>query len=151
MSVCPFVYWGALTFNEEEDKKDLKTKRKQVQRFLDKFFKLYLYVEENGEENERWHIHFLGILKDDITYEMLYDSWHSRAECECLYKYYDIKKKIKYVTKYVVKQVPRLHMNKRAITLTRQYKKYKSWKNHGFKSFDMDYIQEIDDLLLLPF
>ena len=152
MSVCPFVYWGALTFNEEEDIKDLHTKRKQVQRYLDKFFKLYLYVEELGEDNERWHIHFLGILRDRNTkYEDLYNSWHSRAEIECLYKYYDIKKKIKYITKYCVKQIPRIHMNRRAIQLCKDYRMYKHWSNIGFKCFTYEYWDKVGDLLDLPF
>ena len=151
MSVCPFIYWGALTFNEEEDCKDLKTKRKQVQRYLDKYFKLYVYVEELGDDNERWHIHFLGVLKNGITYQELYDNWHSRAECECLYKYYEIKKKIKYITKYVVKQVPRIHMNKRAIVLCRDYKVHKHYKRLGFNCFDTEYNYQILDLLELPF
>ena len=151
MSVCPFVYWGDLTFNEEEDRKDIKTKRKQVQRYLDKFFKLYLYVEEEGSENERWHIHYLGILRNDITFQMLYDSWHSISHCECIYKYYEVKKKIKYITKYCVKQVPRIHMNTRSILLVKQYKRKKHWENIGFNCFKMDYVEEISDLLELPF
>lgn len=152
MSVSRYVYWGALTFNEEEDRKDLSTKRKQVQRYLDKYFKLYVYVEELGEDKERWHIHYLGILKDSTTtFEELYSGWHSRSECECLYKYYDIKKKIKYITKYCVKSVPRIHMSKRSIKLLKDYKKYKLLENYGFKCFKSDYFVAISDLLDLPF
>ena len=151
MSVCPYVYWGDLTFNEEEDIKDIKTKRKQVQRYLDKYFKLYLYVEELGEDNERWHVHYLGILRNDITYEELYSNWHSISHCECLYGYSSIKKKIKYITKYCVKQVPRIHMSKRAIVLLKQYKVKKHWENIGFDCFKMDYVEQIWDLLDMPF
>lgn len=152
MSISPFVYWGALTFNEEEDKKDLGAKRKQVRRFLDKFFKVYLYVEELGSENERFHIHFLGLLKDsDIKYVDMYSCWHSRVEMECLYKYYEVKKKIKYVTKYCVKQVPRIHMNARAIKLCKDYKLKRHWERLGFKCFSSRYLDSVSDLLELPF
>ena len=152
MSVSPFIYWGDLTFNDEEDKKDIKTKRKQVQRYLDKFFKLYLYVEELGEEGGRFHIHYLGILRDyNIKFDDLYSAWHSYSSCECLYKYYDVKKRIKYLTKYVVKQVPRIHMSSRSILLTKQYKRYKHLKNVGFPSLAIDYIDQVRDLVDLPF
>ena len=152
MSISPFVYWGSLTFNEEEDVKDIKTKRKQVQRYLEKYFKLYLYVEELGEEEERWHIHYLGILRDYNTkFEELYNAWHSRSTCECLYTYKDVKKKVKYITKYVVKDVPRIHMNNRSILLIKQYKKYKHYKNIGFDCFAYKYIDQVSDLLDLPF
>lgn len=151
MSVSPFVYWGALTFNEEQDVKDLGTKRKQVRRFLDKFFKVYLYVEELGSENERFHVHFLGLLKDGITFDLMRDNWHSFIQIECLYKYYDVKKKIKYVTKYAVKQVPRIHMNTRALQLCKDYRKHRRWQNLGFDCFKKDYFVAISDLLDLPF
>lgn len=151
MSVCPFVYWGDLTFNEEEDVKDLGTKRKQVQRYLDKFFKLYLYVEEEGSENERWHIHYLGILRDGISFNDLYNGWHSISHCECIYKYYEVKKKIKYITKYCVKQVPRVHMSKRSIQLLKDYKKSKMWHNLGFEGLSKEYWMQITDLMDLPF
>lgn len=151
MSVCPFVYWGDLTFNEEEDIKELGAKRKQVRRFLDKFFKVYLYVEELGEEGERWHVHYLGLLKEGVKYDEMRSHWHSFIQIECLYKYYEVKKKIKYVTKYAVKQVPRIHMNTRAIQLCKDYKRHKRWLNLGFNCFKTQYFNAISDLLDLPF
>ena len=151
MSICPFVYWGALTFNEEQDIKDLGTKRKQVRRFLDKFFKVYLYVEELGSENERFHVHFLGLIKDGVTFDLMRDNWHSFMQIECLYKYYDVKKKIKYVTKYAVKQVPRIHMNTRALKLCKDYKRNKRLTNLGFEYSKREYNAKNYDLLDLPF
>lgn len=147
-----YIYWGALTWNEEQDSLCERTKRAQALRFFDKFFKLYTFVEEYGEEEGRYHIHFFGILKDSsITYDLMRDNWHSYLQVECLYKYYDIKKKITYVTKYCVKQVPRIRMDKRSIKLLKDYKLNKHWINIGFDCFKSDYFNKISDLLDLPF
>ena len=148
-SISDYVYWGALTWDEEHNDLSEKVKRNQALRFFDKFFKLYTFVEEYGEENGRYHIHFLGVLRDkNITYETMYSCWHSRCEIECL-RPYECNKKIKYLTKYVVKQVPRIRMNKRSIKLVKDYKRYKHMKNIGFECFKADYDKKISDLVEL--
>lgn len=148
-SISEFVYWGALTWDEEHNELDEKSKRRQALRFLEEYFKLYTFVEEHGEEHGRYHIHFLGIIKDkELTYDKMRESWHSFMQIECL-KPYEITKKIKYLTKYAVKQVPRIRMNKRSIKLVKDYKRYKHMKNIGFECFKAQYDEDISDLVEL--
>lgn len=145
-SISDYIYWGALTWSEEHYELNEKTKRKQALRFFDKFFKLYTFVEEYGEEHGRYHIHFLGILKDkSITFDMMRASWHSYMQIECL-KPYEVTKKIKYITKYAVKQVPRVRMDKRSVALLKDFKKYKHMKNLGFEFFEGEYSKLISDI-----
>ena len=154
-SVSEFIYWGSLTWNEEHDNVNEKVKRNQALRFFDKFFKLYTFVEEYGEEKGRYHIHFLGILKDkEIKYESMRECWHSFIQIECL-KSYEINKKVKYLTKYCVKQVPRVRMNKRSVALLRDFKRYKHMKNIGFDFYEETYDNQVMDIrepiIELPF
>lgn len=150
-TISPFIYWGALTWNEEHDNVNEKIKRNQALRFFDKFFKLYCFVEEYGEDNGRYHIHFFGVIKsEDITYDLMRDNWHSFLQIECL-KSYECNKKIKYVTKYAVKQVPRVRMNKRSVKLLKEFKTYKHMKNIGFDFYEKDFSWQIVDLMDLPF
>lgn len=145
-SISEFIYWGSLTWNEEHDGANEETKRKQALRFFEKFFKLYTFVEEYGEENGRYHIHFLGVLKDKgITYDVMRSEWHSFIQIECL-KPYQVNKKVKYLTKYCVKQVPRVRMNKRSVALLKDYKRYKHMKNIGFDCFEGDFIAKTIDI-----
>lgn len=149
-SVSPFVYWGALTWSEEENDLNELSKRKQATRFLDKFFACYVYVEEYGEEEGRYHIHFFGLMSKFYTFDEMYNEWHSRLEIECL-KDYQCSKKIKYVTKYAVKDVPRLHMNARAKQLVLDYRQKKKFDSIGFECLTRDYWTKIVDLYDLPF
>ena len=57
------VYWGALTFDNEHDKTSIENKRKQAIRHLNKCFVAWVMVEEFGEDNGRYHIHFIAIFK----------------------------------------------------------------------------------------
>ena len=145
-TISEYIYWGSLTWDNEHNDLEEKTKRKQALRFFDKFFKLYTFVEEYGEENGRYHIHFLGVLRDkDITYESMYSCWHSRSEIECL-KPYQCSKKVKYLTKYCVKQVPRVRMDKRSVKLLKQHKRYKHMTGIGFSFFESEYNEQIRDV-----
>lgn len=131
VSNCDIVF-GAYTFNEEEDKKDIATKRKQVVRNLTKHFDMFLFVEELGTEKERYHIHFLGVLKPNITYNEVRESWHSRFQIE---KVISTRKTVNYLTNYLVKQVPRIRRNKKLIECFNHWKKSRSWTNYGFKGY----------------
>lgn len=154
-SVSEFIYWGHLTWDDEHNEESEETKRQQALRFFAKYFKLYCFVEEYGEENERYHIHFFGVLKSkSITYEMMYQGWHSRIKMECLKTYSERIKKIRYLTKYCVKQVPRIRMDKRSIALLKDYKQYKHMVAIGFESFKEEYDAKVLDLhqdIDLPF
>ena len=127
----PLVF-GALTYDEEHDKQNIETKRKQATRHLSKYFDAYLFVEELGHDNERYHIHFIGTLKKDIQYLDFCNAWHSRAQIE---KVISRKNTINYLTDYVVKQVPRIRRNKKLITIFNHWKKAQYWRNYGFEGF----------------
>jgi hypothetical protein len=114
------VYFGALTFNNELDVKSEKNKRKMAQRYLDKFMPVYEIIEEYGEEKGRYHVHFLGVMKEDKTYLEFHSGWNSYSYIEGLRS---VKKASKYLCDYVVKQVPRIRRNKRLIDLMKSDKK----------------------------
>lgn len=126
------IVFGALTFDEEHDKQSEETKRKQARRHLDKYMRCYLYVEELGEDKERYHIHFIGIMKPNKTYMDFNNNWHSRRQIE---KVIDYKRTINYLTNYVSKQAPRIRRSKELIRVFNHYKKSKSWRNYGFETF----------------
>lgn len=126
------VVWGSLTFDEDHDKQSEKTKRQQVLRHLNKYLVCYLFVEEYGEENGRYHVHFIGVIKNNVLYLDFINAWHSRCEIE---KMYSVKQACNYLTDYVSKQAPRIRRNKELIKVFNHYKKSISWKNYGFKGF----------------
>lgn len=135
------IYWGTLTFNQEQDNKDIKTKRKQGQRYLDKYFSVWLMVEEYGTDNDRYHIHFFGILKDtSITFRDMYLNWHSRVSIEHIASW-KIKRKIKYLTKYCAKDTPRIRRNKVLIDAVEPFRKHN----------DKKFYDVVKDCLELPF
>lgn len=144
------IYWGALTFNEEETDKLESTKRKQVLRFLDKYFKVFCFVEEYGEENDRYHIHFFGVMRKPTDYECMRQDWHSFLFIELL-KPYEYKRKAKYLTKYAVKSVPRVRMSKRCIELVKDYRKLKSFRQSHFDFYDETYWRNAIDVVDTPF
>lgn len=129
------VCFGALTYDNEHDLATEENKRRQATRYLDKCFKLYLFVEEYGDDKNRYHIHYIGILKRNLTYLEFLNGWHSRAQIE---KVISTKRAINYLTDYVVKQVPRIRRNKRLIKTFNDYKKSLKWSNLGFEGFADD-------------
>ena len=156
MSCLGVVHWITLTFDNESDCYKESTKRKQAWQLLNKYCGAVLMVEEYGEMKGRYHIHALATWKNnDIKYQDFYSEWSSRSSIECLEKW-QYKKKAKYLTKYVVKDVPRLRRNKVFLVAQKHYKKHISMSNYGFKSLsEKNYIEmEMDycDMLgLLPF
>lgn len=122
--------FGALTFDGEHDAQRIDVKRKQASRHLNKFMSAYLFVEEYGEEYGRYHIHFIGLLRDDVRYLDFCGSWHSRAQIE---KVISIKRAVNYLTDYVVKQAPRIRRNKVLVDMFNHYQKSESWKRYGFE------------------
>lgn len=114
------VYFGTLTFNKTKDKNKRSTKRKEAFMKLNKLFRYVLLVEELGEEKGRYHIHFVGVYKDNYGFEDFKSLWHSRQNIE-LIKNGD--KVGNYLVKYMTKQLPRVRRNKALIGLEREYKK----------------------------
>lgn len=126
------IVFGALTFDNEHDNQPIKIKRNQVLRHLTKYLVSFVFVEELGSLNERYHVHFIGILKNEVKYLDFCCAWHSRAQIE---KVISVKKSVNYLTDYVVKTAPRIRRSKKMIELCNHYKKSNSWKQYGFKGF----------------
>ena len=112
------VYFGALTFDNELDAKTEANKRKMAQRYLDKFMPIYELIEEYGDENGRYHIHFLGIMEANKTYLEFHSGWKSYSYIEGLRS---VKKASKYLCDYVVKSVPRIRRNGRLTQLLKEH------------------------------
>lgn len=150
-SLTSNIYWGTLTWNEDEDKQIEKTKRQQALRFLQRFFKLYAFVEEYGTENGRYHVHFFGVIKEYTDYELIRSKWHSFCQIELL-KQWEYKRKAKYLTKYVVKQVPRIRVDRRTVLLLKQHRRYQRMYNLGFTFQEKDYYNnDVCDVVEFPF
>lgn len=131
------IYWFTLTFNNEKDINKVDTKRKDAERFLNSMCQCYLMVEEYGEDNGRYHIH--GFLTFKYGYGFLdFTKWHSRQKIELLEEDKKKKKKVRYLTKYAVKSVPRLRRSKTLSKLYALYKKKKAIR----KGFYDTYLEE---------
>ena len=119
------IYWFTLTFNNDKDSNKIETKRKDAEKFLNSMCLCYLMVEEFGEDNGRYHIH--GFLTFKYGFGFLdFTKWHSRQKIELLESDSKKKKKVRYLTKYAVKSVPRIRRSK---TLCQLYSFYKSKKS----------------------
>lgn len=115
------IYWFTLTFNNDKDNNTIETKRKDAQRFLNRICSVYVMVEEYGEENARYHIH--GFLCFKYGYGFIdFCTWHSRQNIIALD---NSKKRIRYLTDYSNKSVPRIRRSKSLSALNTYYKKYK--------------------------
>lgn len=110
--------WFTLTFDEDKNSNLKTTKRKEAFNFLNRLFALFVVVEEHGEKYGRYHLHGFGCFKEGKTLEDFYQ-WHSREDIYLMTDTCTINKKIKYLTNYAVKSVPRLHRNKN-LTLLRK-------------------------------
>lgn len=156
MSCLGVVHWITLTFDNEQDAHKEVCKRKQAWQLLNKYCGAVLMVEEYGEDNGRYHIHALGTWRNyDLLYSDFYQEWSSRSTIEKL-EQWKYKKKAKYLTKYVVKDVPRLRRNKVLLNAQKLYKKYVSMKHYRFASLSEKYLNDMicqysDMLGLLPF
>ena len=150
MFVSQYLYWGTLTYNKEKDLLSDKVKRNQALIFFKKYFKLYTFVEELGSLKERYHIHFIGVINNDVpTFNEMYSNWHSRIKIEILTGE-KCKRKVKYLTKYVSKSVPRVRMCKRSVKLLKDFNNYQSLKR-SFPSLSYSFLDKVSDLLDLPF
>lgn len=122
------LYWITLTFNDKKDNNTELYKLKEAESFLNELSPLWLIVEEYGEVNKRYHVHGFICRKMNITEEEFFkrfSKWHSRRN---LYKINTLKsglKRVKYISKYIVKQVPHLRRSK---NMSRLYAFYKSIK-----------------------
>lgn len=130
MSLFGAVYWFTLTFDNEKDKNKESSKRRSSQNFLNETFIAYLIVEEYGEESGRYHIHGFGIFKDGKSFED-FRQWDCRQNIKAITEK-NMKKKIRYLTDYTSKQLPRIRCNKNLVYLMKKYKDRKSLKTYGF-------------------
>jgi len=104
------IYWITLTFNNDKDKNKIESKRKEAERMLSDLCLLYVIVEEYGEDNNRYHIH--GFITFKLGYGFQdFIEWHSRQKIELL-EGWKIKKKVRYLTNYMCKEIPRLRRSK---------------------------------------
>ena len=143
------IYWFTLTFNDEKDQnQNEKTKLKTAQQFLFEIAPVNLMVEEYGTKKERYHIHGFLVFKPGYGFED-FKKWHSRQQLIEL-KPTNIKRRIRYLTNYTVKQVPRLRRSK---MLSKMWN-YKKDRNGLRKRFYSTYIEDFNNLFdneLLPF
>lgn len=140
------VYWFTLTFNNTKDINSVEWKRKEAQRFLSTIAPLYLMVEEYGEHyTKRYHIHGFCVPYYSFTsdYEFLcaFNKWHSRTK---LFRVKDTRyglKKIKYISKYIVKDIPKIRRSKCMSKLYLFYKSIKRLKR-SFPSLFYERLEE---------
>jgi len=118
------VYFGTLTFNARKNLNKIASKRKEAFTKLNACFEYVLLVEEYGEDNGRYHIHFLGAFKEDHDFDSFKLVWnHSRQNLETLKPNAHISQ---YLCKYLSKDLPRVRRNKKLVALAREYHKGKS-------------------------
>lgn len=130
MRLCGRVEWFTLTFDNKRDKNLIATKRKQATRFLNDLFLVYEMVEEFGEDNGRYHIHGFGVFKTDKGFTD-FVKWPCRQKIETLSDY-KLKQKVRYLTQYAVKDLPRRRRSKTMVYLSNWYLSDKKLKA-GFK------------------
>lgn len=126
------VVFGSLTFSEKNllPREDLM--KRKAQRYLDKCLTLYDIVEEHGTLKGRYHVHYLGILKDNLTYIDFHNGWEDISYIEAVKSSKkDIKKVSKYLCDYVVKQVPKIRRTKQFTKVKKLYKEYTKLIEHG--------------------
>ena len=135
------VYWFTLTFNNKKDLNNVESKRKDAQRFLNKICICYVMVEEYGEDNGRYHIHGFLCFKYGFGF-VDFCEWHSRQKIE-LMDDSKLKKKVRYLTKYAVKQVPRIRKSKTMVQLTKYTSKRKRLKRTFPCLYEEDFKQVV--------
>lgn len=135
------VYWFTLTFNNDKDTNNITSKRKDAQRFLNRLCICYVMVEEFGEDNGRYHIHGFLCFKYGRGF-VDFVEWHSRQKIE-LMEDYKLKKKVRYLTKYAVKQVPRIRKSKTLVQLVKFYHKEKRLKRSFPCLYEEDFKQVV--------
>lgn len=123
------IYWGTLTFNNDKDLNLIKTKRREAFLWLNTKMDYFLLVEEFGEDNGRYHLHFIGSLKYEINVEDFMNHWHSREQIRKV----NLNKNLSsYMVKYLSKDLPRIRCNKSLVALVKAYKVGLRMDNLGF-------------------
>lgn len=128
MSCVGDIQWFTLTFDNKHDKSMITSKRKSATRFLNDLFLCYVMVEEYGEDNNRYHIHGFGVYRDNKSF-VDFRKWYSRQKIETM-NGDKARKKIKYLTNYMVKALPRLRRSKNMVFLRNRYIKAKHMKTN---------------------
>lgn len=136
-TVSKRVVFGALTFSDSNLSVNEKNMRKRAQRYLDKTMSAYEIIEEHGQVNtERYHVHYLGILRDNVTYIDFHNGWEDFTFIEAVKNgKYDLKKVSKYLCDYVLKQVPSIRRNKTMIELIKKYQSYEKETDYNEQQF----------------
>ena len=142
------VYWFTLTFNNDRDALLVETKRKYAQTFLSNISIAYLMVEEYGEDNGRYHIHGFLIFNKDNDFRS-FVKWPSRQKIQELTPNL-YKKKVRYLTKYAVKSVPRLRRSKVASLLYTEYLKHKKVR-YSFPCILNEFMNKYVDTVISSF
>lgn len=128
------VQWFTLTFDNKHDKSLTSTKRKNATRFLNDLFLCYTIVEEYGEDNNRYHIHGFGVYRDGKGFED-FRRWPCRQKIEIMNST-KARKKIKYLTNYMVKDLPRIRRSKNMVYIRNRFIQFKKIKLHFETCFD---------------
>ena len=112
------IYFGTLTFNNTKNLNKEEIKRKEAFEKLNGVFEYVLLVEEYGEDNGRYHVHFLGVFRKGMDFNSFVACWpHSRQNLRLLKAGEHIDK---YLIKYMIKDLPRLRRNKRLVGLVKR-------------------------------
>ena len=137
------IYWFTLTFNNDKDKNNIETKRKDAQRFLNRICSVYVMVEEYGEDNGRYHIH--GFLCFKFGYGFVdFTEWHSRQK---IVELDSANKRIKYLTDYSSKQAPRIRRSKSLSVLYAYFKKRKRMYKHFKETFLLGFNKQVANVV----
>lgn len=120
------VVFGSLTFSDSNLTDNETNMKKRAQRYLDKCLTIYEIVEEHGTQNtQRYHVHFLGIMRDNLTYIDFHNGWQDITFIEGVRNdKKDIKRVSKYLCDYVVKQVPTIRRTKLFSKVIKEYQEY---------------------------
>lgn len=127
------LYWITLTFNNKKDKNSELYKLKETKSFLNEISPLWLVIEEYGEDNKRYHIHGFICPKMNISREKFFSkfrNWHSRQKIIELKNVNSGLKRVKYLSKYIVKQVPHLRRSRDMSKLFNFYKSIKKLRKN---------------------
>lgn len=133
MSLIAPVHWFTLTFDNKRDKSKIESKRKSATRFLNDLFLVYEMVEEFGEDKGRYHIHGFGCFRENRDFSD-FIKWPCRNKIQCLDKP-TIKKKVKYLTNYAVKDLPRIRRSKSLVFMIKYYNQHRKFKNSFNRCF----------------
>ena len=143
------IYFGTLTFNDSKNENKRSTKRKEAFKKLNALCEYVVLIEEFGEKNGRYHIHFIATLKKGENFHSFRRIWHSRQNLRLLQ---DNENVAQYMCKYLSKDLPRVRCNKPLVALEKAYKrgvvmerdkfydlgtKYQVQKTHSLNVFDL--------------